>query len=321
MSVQKLVIVAPVFEDGDVAATFCHDVKRVFGSNAEVVLVDDGSVKNVVSPSAIKAAGLTGTLIRLRRNLGHQRAIAIGMSYVADKIPTAHVIVMDSDGEDVPATAPVLLEAVERHEIDVVVARRKQRLESPWFKAFYAIYKVVFRLLSGRGISFGNFMVVTPAGLKRLTAMPELWIHIASSVLLSRLRVAHVPIDRGRRYGGQSKMNFSALVLHGVRALMVFSENVLVRVCILCAGIAVSSVALIVLAILLKAVGFTTPGWFSVALGILLLVLLQTGTLTLMTLMLSGVARGANLAVADYRTQIDEVIEVSACWPPEGPAE
>jgi hypothetical protein len=153
-------------------------------------------------------------------------------------------------------------------------------------------------------------MAVTPAGVKRLTAMPEVWIHVASSVLLSRLRVVYCPIDRGQRYGGRSKMNFSALVLHGVRALMVFSEDVLVRVCILCAGIAIGSVALIGLAIVLKAVGFATPGWFSVALGILLLVLLQTGTLTLMTLVLSGVARASSLTVVDYRSQVREIIQI-----------
>ena len=34
-----------------------------------------------------------------------------------------------------------------------------------------------------------------------------------------------------------------------------------------------------------------TPGWFSIAIGILFLVFLQTGTLTLMTLMLSGVIK------------------------------
>ena len=306
----SLVVVAPVFEDGDLAARFCRDVLRALGSEAMVVLVDDGSVRNPLRPSAIAEAGLRGTVVRLRRNLGHQRAIAAGLSYVAERMPEAHVLVMDSDGEDVPETSRPLLQALKNGDVDVVVAKRKQRQESLVFKAFYALYKLVFLALSGRGISFGNFMALTPAAVRRLAAMPELWTHVASSVLLSRLRVAFQPIDRGRRYGGQSKMNFSALVLHGVRALMVFSEDVLVRVCVLCAAVAASAVAMIALAVVLKAIGFATPGWFSVALGILLLVLLQTGTLTLMTLMLSGAARGSSLTVVDYRAQIDEIVEV-----------
>jgi hypothetical protein len=47
-----------------------------------------------------------------------------------------------------------------------------------------------------------------------------------------------------------------------------------------------------------KLLGFSTPGWFSVALGILVLMLLQTGALALMTLMLTGVVRGGTVTTA-----------------------
>jgi hypothetical protein len=46
-----------------------------------------------------------------------------------------------------------------------------------------------------------------------------------------------------------------------------------------------------------------------VALGILLLVLLQTSALTLMTLMLTGVVRGANPIAPDYKPLIDDVLK------------
>jgi hypothetical protein len=62
-----------------------------------------------------------------------------------------------------------------------------------------------------------------------------------------------------------------------------------------------------VLAIGLKLADFATPGWFSVALGILLLVFLQTGALTLMTLMLTGVVRAGAPNQIDYHAYIDVV--------------
>ena len=52
----SLVVVVPVFEDGDLAARFCRDVLRALGSEAMVVLVDDGSVRNPLRPSAIAEA-------------------------------------------------------------------------------------------------------------------------------------------------------------------------------------------------------------------------------------------------------------------------
>ena len=104
-------------------------------------------------------------------------------------------------------------------------------------------------------------------------------------------------------------MNFAALVLHGFRALMVVAENVLVRVGLACAGISALSLLGIGASVLLKLAGYATPGWFSVALGILLIVLLQTGALTLMTLMLAGVMRSGNLTAVDYRAVIAEILE------------
>jgi glycosyltransferase involved in cell wall biosynthesis len=312
MKHRELIVITPVFEDADVAARLYRDIADVLGPDVGIVAVDDGSVRHPLPPAAIADAGLEGSIIRLRRNVGHQRAIAVGISYVADTNPNATVVVMDSDGEDVPATIPQLLQELRRRDVDIVVARRQQRQESLAFRAFYVVYRAIFWVLSGRKIRFGNFMAIKPVGLRRLAAMPELWIHVASSVLMSRLRLAFSPIDRGVRYAGRSKMNFSSLVLHGVRALMVFAEDVLVRVCIVCAAIATLSVAMIGLTLFLKLVGFATPGWFSVALGILILVLLQTGALTLMTLMLSGVVRAGSMTPVDYRHLIDEVMEVDA---------
>ena len=37
--------------------------------------------------------------------------------------------------------------------------------------------------------------------------------------------------------------------------------------------------------------GIATPGWFSVVMGVFVLVFLQTGTLTLMTLLLTGIVK------------------------------
>ena len=66
-------------------------------------------------------------------------------------------------------------------------------------------------------------------------------------------------------------MNFVGFALHGFKALMVFAEDVLVRVGIVCALITLLSVVATAAAVVLKVIGFSTPGWFSVALGILLL--------------------------------------------------
>ena len=95
-------------------------------------------------------------------------------------------------------------------------------------------------------------MALKPRAVRRLASMQEVWIHVAGSVLISKLRIDIQPIDRGPRYAGQSKMNFVGLALHGFKGLMVFAEDVLVRVGIVCAFVAVLSVLGSFAAIVLK---------------------------------------------------------------------
>lgn len=301
-SLPPLVVVTPVYEDVEAASKLFQELFKNFGSNVYVVAVDDGSVKQPLEISSLLSANLPGVVINLRRNVGHQRAIAIGLNYAADHLPQAErIVIMDSDGEDLPSTIKELISPLESADIDVVVAQRKSRVETLRFRAFYVVYKWLFMLLAGKKISFGNFMALKPEAVKRLVAMQELWIHVAGCVLTSKLRMATCPLHRGPRYAGQSKMNFVGLALHGFKGLMVFAEDVLVRVGIACAFIAVLSILASISAIILKLNNIATPGWFSIALGILLLVFLQTGALTLMTLMLTGVVRGGSVATINYK--------------------
>lgn len=306
-----MIVVMPVYEDADACGQLLRAIADRFGIGVYVVAVDDGSVRQPLSLADLETAGVRGAVLRLRRNVGHQKAIAIGLGYVVDRLkPSQPIVIMDSDGEDMPTSIPELVKALESEDVDVVVARRRSRVESLQFKTFYVFYRAIFRLLTGRPISFGNFMALKPAAVRRLAAMQELSIHVASAVLASKLRTAICPIRRGPRYSGRSKMNFVGLALHGFRALMVFAEDVLVRVGMACALIAMLSIAGVVIAVGLKLAGFSTPGWFSVALGILVLMLLQTGALSLMTLMLTGVVRGgtvtSSLAYHDFIEQVFE---------------
>jgi glycosyltransferase involved in cell wall biosynthesis len=308
MTDSRFAVVMPIYEDVEASTRLLRELAAEYADRVFVVAVDDGSVNQPVHIEALQSNGLDGVVIQLKRNVGHQRAIAIGINYVADNLPDMPcTIVMDSDGEDTPQSIRQLVVPMQSPNVDVVVAQRKSRVETFRFKAFYVIYKTLFQMFTGRKISFGNFMALKPTALKRLAAMQELWMHVAGCVLTSKLRVQSTAIDRGPRYAGKSKMNFVGLALHGFRALMVFAEDVLVRVGIACALVAALAIVASILAIVLKIAGIATPGWFSIVLGILLLMFLQTGAVTLMTLMLTGVVRSGAPNQIDYRAFIERV--------------
>ncbi len=301
-------IVAPYLDDAEATRCWLGEINLLAGARPKIVLVDDGSVADSANVEWLRDAELPGTVIRLRRNVGHQRAIATGLAYVADTIGASDcVVVMDSDGEDRVNFVPALLESLNA-SADVAVAVREGRIESQRFQLFYRAYRLVFALLTGRNIEFGNFMALSSAATRRLAAMHETALHVAGAVLVSKMRIARVPIKRGVRHAGDSKMSFVSHVLHGFKAVMVFAEDVLVRVGLLCAFVASVSILGAVAAVALKLLGFATPGWFSVALGILVLMFLQTGALALMMLMLTGVVRlGGTRTTSDYRDLIERI--------------
>lgn len=300
-----VVIVMPVYEDCESAKLLLRELADVLPAPPYVVAVEDGSVREPLQIGDITNAGLTGEVLYLIRNMGHQRAIAVGVSYVASHLETESLIVMDSDGEDTPQSIPALLEQLRRGDIDAVFARRRKRTETLKFRAFYTVYKLIFKLLTGRTIAFGNFSALGPTAIRRIAAMQEAWVHYAASLLVSRLRIGEVPTDRGRRYAGKPHMNFTSLSLHGLRSIMVFAEDVLVRVGLFSIVVAVASVGMLGAAVVLKIIGYATPGWFSTAVGLLLIMMLQAGVLTFVTLMVSGfVKSGPPLTKA----QLDQLI-------------
>jgi len=101
-------------------------------------------------------------------------------------------------------------------------------------------------------------------------------------------------------------MNFVSLILHGMRSIMVFADDVLVRICVFCIGLVAVSVLLLALSAVLKLADMATPGWFSTAWGILVIILLQAGMLSFITLMVSGTIKGATPM---QRTELDLLID------------
>jgi hypothetical protein len=79
-----------------------------------------------------------------------------------------------------------------------------------------------------------------------------------------------------------------------------------------CTVLAGAASALLLLTLLLKLIGFATPGWFSTASGILIVILMQAGILMFTTLMVSGIVRSSPpLTHAQIDLLVDRIEKVS----------
>jgi len=224
-------------------------------------------------------------ILNLAYNMGSQRAIALGLREAASRDAVDAVVVMDADGEDRPEDIPKLITVLDENPDTIVVALRAKRSEGVLFSVLYAAYKLMFRVLTGKVINFGNFSIIPAAALERLVQTPEVLNHLAAAYVRLPLPLRSVPTDRGKRYAGRSNMNLPSLVLHGIGAMSVFADILFSRLLIACAGLAGLSVLAVVAVV---AVRFLTdlaiPGWATNALGFLGVLFIQ-----LLILMLSSV--------------------------------
>ena len=261
-----VVLVIPIFEDWQSAALLCDMIDRTFqkrdSDTVTILLVDDGSFTSdaVVRQRQDWRAIQTIHILRLRRNLGHQGAIAVGLAYVEHHLPCDAVVVLDGDGEDLPQGIPVLL-AKSRETGGIVFAERGRRVEGLRFRLGYLVYRAAHRILTGRGIHFGNFSAIPFEFVRRLTTMSEFWGHYAAAVINARIPYSTVRLDRGRRLAGTSRMNLESLVFHGLAAVAV-SQTVGVRILLASAAVpGMLLLAVLVLAALSAASLATIPGW------------------------------------------------------------
>lgn len=286
---QSPCIVVPVYNDWtalDVLLPLLDDALRSAGLRARLLIVDDGStaLQHIEWSERRFQAVESVDILELRRNLGHQRAIAVGLAYLEAHIPTQTIVIMDGDGEDTPTDVPKLLERYEAgNRQSIVFAERRRRSESVTFRALYALYRCLHLLLTGHRVRVGNFSVLPRHLLYRLVVVSELWSHYAAAVFKARLPHVAVPTTRAKRLGGRSSMSYVSLVVHGMSAISVYSDVVGVRALVASLALALLSAAAITVVFVVRV--FTTlaiPGWATLTTGILLVILLQVTIVSLL---------------------------------------
>jgi glycosyltransferase involved in cell wall biosynthesis len=315
----RLVVLMPVRDDWPSASELSRRLDKAVSSYAciiEIFLVDDGSLQKYNRDdfqshfSVVRAI----RVLRLRRNLGHQRAIAIGLAYIQKTTSCDAVLVMDSDGEDTPQGVVDLLNAYsETHGATAIFAERTRRSESLVFRLFYHLYRFLHRGLTGVSVRVGNFSILPSEYLNTLVAMSELWNHYAAAVFRSKLPFTMIPIPRGARIAGTSRMNFAALVSHGLSAISVFGDIVGVRLLIgSLMGSLLAGLGIVLVAIIRLFTNRAIPGWATYATGALAIIMIQFIAIaaSFTFFLLSSRSNLGFVPFRDYSLFVEEAVDI-----------
>jgi glycosyltransferase involved in cell wall biosynthesis len=289
LSKKNICILTPCYNDFESLRVFLAGIDAGLGDlsaansapapyQISVVVINDGSTdvpaESFCTP--LKYRNITRVeQIDLIRNMGHQRAISIGLAYINGRDDGYDgVVVMDCDGED---SCPDVFHLIDGMSDDAIIfAKRRKRSESFAFRISYFFYRLFFKILTGYRMYGGNFSLIPKKLLPRVVHHGDIWNHYHAGILKSKLKLRYIECDRGCRYSGKSKMNFVSLVVHGFSSVSVFNESVFVRLVLLSliflglSGVVISTV--LILKFVLHA---ATPGWSTSAIGITAILCIQ----------------------------------------------
>jgi hypothetical protein len=273
----SIIVLTPIYNDWECFSRLCIELNNISNDLfIHIIGVNDGSNEdNNLDPKLFENLNNINSieLLNLQCNLGHQRAIAIGLSYINNKNFNKNVIIMDSDGEDNPKDILNLIKNNISVPSNIILAQRSQRSEGIIFKIFYYFYRLIFLTLTGHRISFGNFSLIPIDKINKLIYMSSLWNNLSATIIRSRLIYTLSPTIRSNRYFGKSKMNISSLILHGLQSISVFAEIVVLRAAIFFLMLVIFSIFITLITKLFT--NIFIPGFATEIITILIVLLFQ----------------------------------------------
>ena len=321
-SLRRVSFVMPCFNDFISAKKLIHEISKYLSCNAlgaSFYIVNDNPFCQVLKEFAPVdnfedcGSSIDVSVIQLKCNVGQQAAIAIGACYAVykDADSSQCLIVMDADGEDKASSVPTLLQGFNPNH--VTVGRRGERQVGHKFRFGYRMYQLIFRLLTGKVIDFGNFMLIPIDIAAHVFSHDASFVHLAASLIRHRIPYRGIHLSRGKRLDGNSRMGFAKLISHGITATTLFYEEIVGRMTYLNVLLWLTT-AVSILYLAIKKVYFSAPWGWSTVLSLQLLLFSATSSLLILTFASLAALinqRPGGLKIDNYKSYIDEVLQIN----------
>lgn len=222
-------ILLPIFNESGLIEEFIDKLEQQIGllnENFKVIFINDGSTDNTVeliSNYNLNFSNIDIEIIELNSNSGHQNAIRQGIIHINTNYISKikGIIIMDSDGEDDPSA---ISELVKFKNFDIIFVSRGKRKEKISFKIGYFFYKIIFKIITGRSINFGNYSLLSPRVVKSISN--KHFFHYSAFLSKQKFEIKKIKFDRLKRIDGKSKMSFKNLLFHGLKSFIEYIEEI-----------------------------------------------------------------------------------------------
>jgi len=224
----NLILLLPVYNDWISLNQLLKDLdKKILVNNkVRLIVVNDKSNNKIqISNDNIKYFE-TAIIINLKKNIGNQRAIAVGLNYIKKNFYNQKIVLMDSDGEDSPKLLEKILLNSNKFKKKIIVVNRISRKDGVLLKIFYEIYFLFCLVLIHKFIRFGNFSLICSEHLKKIFIKNDIWFAYPSAILNSSIKIKNMFAKKENRYAGLSSMNLLKLLNHALRVIVVFRHKI-----------------------------------------------------------------------------------------------
>lgn len=267
---EKISIVVPMYNEEEVANEFYTRTTTVLKElpyDYELIIVNDGSrdkTLEIVLGFVDKDAHVK--VINFSRNFGHQAAITAGIENAEGDA----IITIDADLQDPPE---VMVEMIAEWQkgFDIVYAKRKSRKTDTFFKRFTAnmYYKILNKLSDIKTPeNVGDFRLISKRVQEVFKKLPEKDRYIRGMFAWMGFKQSIVEFDRQSRFAGETKYPLKKMLKLAFSGIIGFSTKPLQLIIKLGLLTTFVSFVLLIYAIVVKVLGYTTSGWASLMVAI-----------------------------------------------------
>jgi len=208
-------VVVPVFNEAEALAKLAAeiiDVMDSLGGRYECTFVDDGSTDATAEllKELVSRPGSAIRCIRFTSNRGQGAALYTGLCQARGEL----IITLDGDGQNCPADIPLLIDELERRQVDLICGFRRERHDSALRKVMSRLANAVrSRFLKDTVRDAGCALrVMRRSVLPALLPLKTLYSFLPALVVAGGFRVGEYPVRHRARHGGASS--------YGLRAFM-----------------------------------------------------------------------------------------------------
>ncbi len=225
----KHILVIPVYNDSrslnKLIANLNIVLKKKKKIEHEILVINDNSSEKIkINGKNFKTIKKL-SILTLKKNLGSQKAIAVGLKYLKSRKKKFLITVMDGDGEDDPNQVMKMIDSANQNPKHIITSNRKRREESLIIVSLYKLHLIITFLFTWKWISFGNFSTFYKDNLKNLLSNNYSWYAHSSSVL-KNCNIIRLYSKRKKRYFDKSKLGLISLIEHSLRVNVVFYKNI-----------------------------------------------------------------------------------------------